>query len=159
MFDDSRRARENRAPLFHRTPSSSTTSATKALLLIESYRWARNSQNFSLQGLPKGVKFTVEKDTDCALEVALHLSYSWRVSSLGPKRTRVIKEKAMRKVLLLALVSMFFTAAACSKSEETAPAAPEAAASAAASDAGSPAAAASPADASSPAAPASPAAP
>ena len=80
---------------------------------------------------------------------------------LGPSEHRVIKEKAMRKVLLLALVSMFFTAAACSKSEETAPAAPDAAASAAASDAGSPAAAASPADAApaAPAAPASPAAP
>jgi hypothetical protein len=70
-----------------------------------------------------------------------------------------IKEKAMRKVLLLALVSMFFTAAACSKSEETAPAAPDAAASTAASDAASPAAAASPADASSPAAPAAAASP
>jgi hypothetical protein len=63
----------------------------------------------------------------------------------------------MRKVLLLALVTMFF-ATACSKSEETAPA-PDAAASAAApADASSPAAAA-PADASSPAAAASPAAP
>jgi len=71
---------------------------------------------------------------------------------------RVIKEKAMRKVLLLALVSMFFTAAACSKSEGTAPAAPDAAASAAASDAASPAAMASPAEAP-PAGAASPAAP
>ena len=52
----------------------------------------------------------------------------------------------MRKVLLLALVTMFF-ATACSKSEETAPA-PDAAASAAApADASSPAMAASPADA------------
>jgi len=47
----------------------------------------------------------------------------------------------MRKVLLLALVAMFLTAAGCSKSEETAPA-PEASASAAseASPAASPAA-------------------
>jgi hypothetical protein len=59
---------------------------------------------------------------------------------------RATKEKAMRKVLLLALVTMFF-ATACSKSEETAPA-PDAAASAAApADAGSAAAAASPAEA------------
>jgi hypothetical protein len=35
------------------------------------------------------------------------------------------KEEAMRKVLLLALVALFL-GAACSKSEETAPAAPEA---------------------------------
>ncbi len=63
----------------------------------------------------------------------------------------------MRKVLLLALVTMFF-ATACSKSEETAPA-PDAAASAAPADAGSAAMAASPADAASPAGAASPAAP
>jgi hypothetical protein len=68
---------------------------------------------------------------------------------------RVIKEEAMRKVLLLVLVSMFFAAAACSKSEETAPAAPEASASAASE--ASPAAPASPAEMASPAA--SPAAP
>jgi nitrous oxide reductase accessory protein NosL len=62
----------------------------------------------------------------------------------------------MRKVLLLALVSMFFVTA-CNKSEETAPA-PDAAASAAApADAGSAAMAASPAE--SPAAATSPAAP
>ena len=68
------------------------------------------------------------------------------------------KEKAMRKVLLLALVSMFFVTA-CNKSEETAPA-PDAAASAAApADAGSAAMAASPAEAASPAGAASPAAP
>jgi Amt family ammonium transporter len=63
---------------------------------------------------------------------------------------RVIKEKAMRKVLLLALVTMFF-ATACNKSEETAPA-PEAAASSAASEAASAAAAPSAAEAASPAA-------
>jgi len=67
----------------------------------------------------------------------------------------------MRKVLLLALVTMFLGAAACNKSEEPAPAAPEAAASAAASTAASDAAssAASPADMSSPGAAASPATP
>ncbi|WP_331588096.1 hypothetical protein [Candidatus Binatus sp.] len=73
---------------------------------------------------------------------------------------RATKEKAMRKVLLLALVTMFF-ATACSKSEETAPA-PDAAASAAApaamaSDAGAAASSAVASDAASPAA--SPAAP
>jgi uncharacterized lipoprotein YajG len=68
------------------------------------------------------------------------------------------KEKTMRKVLLLALVSMFLTTA-CSKSEETAPA-PDAAASAAApAPAESAAAAPSAADAGSPAAATSPAAP
>jgi hypothetical protein len=67
----------------------------------------------------------------------------------------------MRKVLLLALVSMFL-ATACSKSEEPAPAAPEAAASAAApapAEAASAAAAPSAAEAASPAAAASPATP
>jgi hypothetical protein len=54
----------------------------------------------------------------------------------------------MRKVLALILVSMFFAAAACSKPEETAPAAPDAAASTEA-----PAAMASPAEAPTPAAP------
>ena len=53
----------------------------------------------------------------------------------------------MRKVLLLVLVSTFF-AVACSKPEETAPAAPDAAASTEA-----PAAMASPAEAPTPAAP------
>jgi nitrous oxide reductase accessory protein NosL len=43
----------------------------------------------------------------------------------------------MRKVLLLALVALFL-GAACSKSEETAPAAPEASASAEASPAAAP---------------------
>ena len=57
----------------------------------------------------------------------------------------------MRKVLLLALVALFL-GAACSKSEETAPAAPEASASSEAS----PAAAASPAEASPAASPAAP---
>jgi hypothetical protein len=71
---------------------------------------------------------------------------------------RSTKEKAMRKVLLLALISMFF-ATACSKSEETAPA-PDAAASAAApaamaSDAGAAASSAVASDAASPAAAAS----
>ncbi len=67
----------------------------------------------------------------------------------------------MRKVLLLALITMFF-ATACNKSEETAPAAPDAAASAAApmaSDAASAAASAVSSDAASPAAAASPASP
>jgi hypothetical protein len=62
----------------------------------------------------------------------------------------------MRKVLLLALVSMFF-ATACNKTEETAPA-PDAAASAAApaamaSDAGAAASSAAASPAASPAAP------
>lgn len=57
----------------------------------------------------------------------------------------------MRKILLLALLSMFITAAACSKGEETAPS-PEASASAEAS----PGAAASPAEASPAASPATP---
>src|SRR5258708_32598932 len=89
----------------------------------------------------------------------LHLSYSCPVSSFRAQLSyRATKEKAMRKVLLLALVTMLF-ATACSKSEETAPA-PDAAASASApADAGSPAVASSPADASSPAGAASPAAP
>ncbi len=60
----------------------------------------------------------------------------------------------MRKILLLALVSMFITAAACSKSEETAPsggaASAEASPGAAASPAGAPSGAPS---AASPAAP------
>jgi hypothetical protein len=64
----------------------------------------------------------------------------------------------MRKVLLLALVTMFF-ATACSKSEETPPAPYAAASAAAPADAGSAAMAASPADAASPAGAASPAAP
>jgi len=68
----------------------------------------------------------------------------------------------MRKVLLLALVSMFF-ATACSKSDETAPA-PDAAMSAAApaamaSDSGAAAPSAAASDAASPAAAASPASP
>ena len=64
----------------------------------------------------------------------------------------------MRKVLLLALVAMFLTAAGCRKSEETAPA-PEGSAASAASEA-SPAAAESPAAAAPEASPAaSPSAP
>jgi uncharacterized lipoprotein YajG len=55
-----------------------------------------------------------------------------RFEFLRSSEHRATKEKAMRKILLLALVSMFF-ATACNKPEETAPAAPEAAASAAAS--------------------------
>jgi len=69
------------------------------------------------------------------------------------------KEEAMRKVLLLVLVSLFL-GTACNKSEESAPAAPDASASAAApADASSPAAMASPAAEASPAAAASPASP
>jgi len=61
------------------------------------------------------------------LEVAFRLKYSGR--RLYPLvmrywKRRGLKEKAMRKVLILVLLSLFF-AAACSKSEET-PAAPEA---------------------------------
>jgi hypothetical protein len=90
-----------------------------------------------------------------ALEVVQHVSYSWRVSGLlRESRDRGIKEITMRKVLLLALVSMFFAAAACSKSEETAAPAPEASASAAAE--ASPAAAPPAAEASPAASPAAP---
>ena len=53
----------------------------------------------------------------------------------------VTKEDVMRKVLILALVSMFFTTMACNKSEET-PASPEASASMAPSEEASPAASA-----------------
>src|SRR5208337_745052 len=72
-----------------------------------------------------------DKPQKPALEVNPRLSYSCPDSSF-PRSSehRPTKEKAMRKVLLLALVSMFF-ATACSKSEEPAPA-PESAASAAA---------------------------
>jgi len=83
-----------------------------------------------------------------------------RFEFLRSGERRAIKEKAMRKVLLLALVSMFF-ATACNKTEETAPAAPEAAASAAAPAPAEASAAAAPsaAEAASPAAAASPATP
>ena len=90
-----------------------------------------------------------------ALEVSFFVQYSWRVSycifCAEMVRRRGIKEEAMRKILLLALLSMFITAAAFSKGEETAPS-PEASASAEAS----PGAAASPAEASPAASPATP---
>ena len=73
------------------------------------------------------------------------------VFALLSRVTRESKEEAMRKVLLLALVAMFL-GAACNKSEESAPAAPEAAA----SSAESPAAAPSAAEASPAASPAAP---
>jgi len=66
-------------------------------------------------------------------------------------RMEETKEEAMPKVLLLALVAMFLTAAGCRKSEETAPA-PEASASAA-SEASPAAAAPEASPAASPAAP------
>jgi hypothetical protein len=59
----------------------------------------------------------------------------------------------MRKVLILALISMLFAATACNKSEETAPASP------AASEEASPAASAAAPEASSAASPAEEASP
>ena len=91
--------------------------------------------------------------TDC-VGARLKLSTSYSILALvctvlycATTGAEVSRRKAMRKVLVLVLISLFF-AAACSKSEETP--APEASAAAAES----PAAAASPADAAPAASPA-----
>jgi hypothetical protein len=160
MIDDSRivticepNARENNAPLFH--PNTSTSSAQRRQIMIESYRCPRNSQKIILAAVRS------QTMPPCSLTGAnprLKLLRTYRILAPFQGSAFKTKEKAMRKVLLLALVSMFL-ATACSKSEETAPA-PDAAASAAApAPAESAAAAPSAADAGSPAAATSPAAP
>jgi hypothetical protein len=109
----------------------------------------------------RGDRSNARQRSRLKLPRAYRILDAFRVSA-AQLSTVQTKEKAMRKVLLLALVSMFF-ATACSKPEETAPA-PDAAASAAApaamaSDAGAAASSAVASDAASPAAATSPAAP